>query len=176
VPRKAEGMPKPRRQSPTTGDDSDYAYFFGDYLDEGYRPRQPQEVKELPPIENTLSTSTSLSDHLQWQLSLQAFDETTRTSATRSSAISTMTGIWWPRWTKSPRWAAGSADEVEKCWAWCRGSIRSAWRPRDLQECLCCSCATSGRRLRRPRRSSPSISGCCRTTRCGHRQEARDDH
>src|SRR6267142_2532854 len=25
-------------------DDADYAYFFGEYLDEGYRPRQPQEV------------------------------------------------------------------------------------------------------------------------------------
>ena len=38
-----------------TWDDQDYEYFFGDYLDDGYRPRAPQEVKELPPIENTLS-------------------------------------------------------------------------------------------------------------------------
>src|SRR6267378_2475536 len=55
-----------------TWDDSDYEYFFGDYLDDGYRPRTPQEVKELPPIENTLSTSASLSDHLMWQLSMQS--------------------------------------------------------------------------------------------------------
>src|SRR3990167_4509209 len=27
-------------------DDSDYEYFFGDYLDDGYRPRAPQEIKE----------------------------------------------------------------------------------------------------------------------------------
>src|SRR5437667_7874185 len=53
-------------------DDQDYEYFFGDYLDDGYRPRAPQEVKELPPIENTLSTSSSLSDHLMWQLSMQS--------------------------------------------------------------------------------------------------------
>ncbi len=52
-------------------DDADYEYFFGDYLDDSYRPRAPQEVKELPPIENTLSTSSSLTDHLEWQLSLQ---------------------------------------------------------------------------------------------------------
>src|SRR5438105_4485545 len=52
-------------------DDQDYEYFFGDYLDDGYRPRAPQEVKELPPIENTLSTTSSLSDHLLWQLSMQ---------------------------------------------------------------------------------------------------------
>src|SRR5512136_1889510 len=57
-----------------TWDDDDYEYFFGDYLDEGYRPRTPQEIKELPPIENTLSTSSSLADHLAWQLSLQVDD------------------------------------------------------------------------------------------------------
>src|SRR5256714_4988692 len=59
---------------PDTWDDQDYEYFFGDYLDDGYRPRAPQEVKELPPIENTLSTTSSLSDHLMWQLSMQTDD------------------------------------------------------------------------------------------------------
>src|SRR5689334_13867920 len=54
-----------------TWDDQDYEYFFGDYLDDGYRPRAPQEVRELPPIENTLSTASSLSDHMMWQLSMQ---------------------------------------------------------------------------------------------------------
>jgi RNA polymerase sigma-54 factor len=59
-------------------DDADYEYFFGDYLDDGYRSRTPAEVKELPPIENTLSTAASLSDHLMWQLSLQTEDEKLR--------------------------------------------------------------------------------------------------
>ena len=57
-----------------TWDDADYESFFGDYLDDGYRPRTPTEVKELPPIENTLSTAGSLADHLLWQLSLQTHD------------------------------------------------------------------------------------------------------
>src|SRR3982750_3846262 len=61
-----------------TWDEQDYEYFFGDYLDDGYRPRAPQEVKELPPIENTLSTSSSLSDHLMWQLSMQTADASLR--------------------------------------------------------------------------------------------------
>src|SRR6185503_7887259 len=70
---------EPERQEAATNktdswDDQDYEYFFGDYLDDGYRPRAPQEVKELPPIENTLSTSSSLSDHLLWQLSMQTDD------------------------------------------------------------------------------------------------------
>src|SRR5207302_852824 len=63
------------QQKTDTWDDQDYEYFFGDYLDDGYRPRAPQEVKELPPIENTLSTASSLTDHLMWQLSMQT-DET----------------------------------------------------------------------------------------------------
>src|SRR5215831_1251084 len=65
----AEPQQQPNKTD--TWDDQDYEYFFGDYLDDGYRPRAPQEVKELPPIENTLSTSSSLADHLIWQLSMQ---------------------------------------------------------------------------------------------------------
>ncbi len=77
---------EPEKEAPRTDtsaktdawDDADYEYFFGDYLDEGYRPRTPQEIKELPPIENTLSTASSLADHLMWQLSLQIDDELMR--------------------------------------------------------------------------------------------------
>src|SRR5438128_12694094 len=69
---KAETQEKANKTD--TWDDQDYEYFFGDYLDDGYRPRAPQEVKELPPIENTLSTTSSLSDHLMWQLSMQTDD------------------------------------------------------------------------------------------------------
>src|SRR6187402_2974107 len=71
-----EAEKKPEKDE--SWDDADYEYFFGEYLDEGYRPRQPQEVKELPPIENTLSTKSSLSDHLMWQLNLQTTDELMR--------------------------------------------------------------------------------------------------
>jgi RNA polymerase sigma-54 factor len=66
---------QPSAEKADTWDDADYEYFFGDYLDDGYRSRTPSEVKELPPIENTLSTASSLADHLMWQLSLQTEDE-----------------------------------------------------------------------------------------------------
>jgi RNA polymerase sigma-54 factor len=75
---KAESEEKPATEKTDSWDDSDYEYFFGDYLDDGYRSRTPTEVKELPPIENTLSTSSSLSDHLLWQLSLQTEDDLLR--------------------------------------------------------------------------------------------------
>ncbi len=76
-PEKEAASPTPAAKN-DTWDDADYEYFFGDYLDEGYRPRTPQEIKELPPIENTLSTASSLSDHLAWQLSLQVDDDLLR--------------------------------------------------------------------------------------------------
>ena len=75
---KADPDPEPTREKQDTWDDADYEYFFGDYLDDGYRPRAPREIKDLPPIENTLSTTSSLSDHLLWQLSLRTSDELLR--------------------------------------------------------------------------------------------------
>src|SRR6266496_2028032 len=48
-------------------DDQDYEYFFGDYLDDGYRPRAPQEVKELT-VESVFSIGgSSLTDHVMWE-------------------------------------------------------------------------------------------------------------
>ena len=73
----AESPDAPAADGQDTWEDADYEYFFGDYLDDGYRARTPTEFKELPPIENTLSTGTSLSDHLLWQLRMQADDELT---------------------------------------------------------------------------------------------------
>src|SRR4026207_337031 len=42
-----------------TWDDADYAYFFGEYLDDGYRARQPQEVQERPPVHNTVPSHSA---------------------------------------------------------------------------------------------------------------------
>src|SRR3954468_11259152 len=69
---------KPTTEKSDQWDDADYEYFFGDYLDDGYKSRAPSEVKELPPIENTLSSAGSLSDHLIWQLSLQTENDVLR--------------------------------------------------------------------------------------------------
>lgn len=74
----AEAAEKKAEEKGDTWDDADYEYFFGEYLDDGYRPRQAIEVRELPPIENTLSSKGSLADHLTWQLDLQTTDEALR--------------------------------------------------------------------------------------------------
>jgi RNA polymerase sigma-54 factor len=117
-------------------DDSDYEYFFGDYLDDGYRPRTPQEVKELPPIENTLSTSTSLSDHLMWQLSMQSDDE--RLRAIGTAIIGNV---------DDDGYLVASLDEIAGMGPWPVSDVEQALQliqrfdptgvaARDLQECL----------------------------------------
>src|SRR5688572_3798331 len=117
-------------------DDQDYEYFFGEYLDEGYRPRQPQEVKELPPIENTLSTKGSLADHLMWQLNLQSSDDTIR-----SIGAAIIGNI------DDDGYLVASVDEIAALGGWDLTAVEKALEyvqafdpvgvgARDLQECL----------------------------------------
>ncbi len=117
-------------------DDADYEYFFGDYLDDGYRSRAPQEVKELPPIENTLSTSSSLTDHLEWQLSLQ-----TEAEAIREIGEAIIGNL------DDDGYLVASVDEIASMGPWPIDEVERALRliqsfdpigvaARDLQECL----------------------------------------
>ena len=126
----------PKNQKDEPWDDSDFEYFFGDYLDDGYRPRAPQEVKELPPIENTLSTPTSLSDHLIWQLSLQTDDDLAREIG--SAVIGNL---------DEDGYLVASVDEIAAMGSWPIAEVERALRlvqgfdpigvaARDLQECL----------------------------------------
>src|SRR5512136_1146154 len=126
----------PKEQKPDVWDDQDYEYFFGDYLDDGYRPRAQQEIKELPPIENTLSTSTSLSDHLLWQLSIQTDDDALREIGTAIVGNLDDDG-----------YLVASVDEIASMGTWTVEDVTralalvQAFDPigvaaRDLQECL----------------------------------------
>ena len=119
-------------------DDADYEYFFGDYLDDGYRPRAPQEVKELPPIENTLSTSSSLTDHLEWQLSLQTDTDTENIREIGEAIIGNL---------DDDGYLVASVDEIASMGPWPVDDVERALRliqgfdpigvaARDLQECL----------------------------------------
>lgn len=72
-----DGKPELEPKRDDSMNEIDYESFFSDYLDEGYRPRTSYEIPELPPIENTLSTTASLADHLDWQLRMAPADEKT---------------------------------------------------------------------------------------------------
>jgi RNA polymerase sigma-54 factor len=53
--------------------------FFEDYFDDGAERRmRPSETPEMPPIENTLTESPDLYDHLLWQLRMTVSDELLR--------------------------------------------------------------------------------------------------
>ncbi len=128
--------PDPPAHKQDTWDDADYEYFFGEYLDEGYRPKAPREFKELPPIENTLSTATSLSDHLTWQLSLLTNDQMLREIGTAIVGNVDDDG-----------YLAASIEEIATMGDWPESEVErvldvvQAFDPvgvaaRDLQECL----------------------------------------
>ena len=131
---------KPADQQPAdkgdAWDDADYEYFFGDYLDDGYRSRTPSEVKELPPIENTLSTAASLSDHLLWQLSLQTDDD--RLKEIGRAIIGNL---------DDDGYLVASVEEIAAMGEWSVADVERALQhvqtfdpigvaARDLQECL----------------------------------------
>ncbi len=131
-----EAEAKAQADKTDSWDDADYEYFFGDYLDDGYRPRAPQEVKELPPIENTLSTSSSLTDHLEWQLSLQ-----TEAEAIRKIGEAIIGNL------NDDGYLVASVDEIASMGPWPVDDVEAALRliqgfdpigvaARDLQECL----------------------------------------
>src|SRR5947207_11455821 len=121
---------------PDTWDDQDYEYFFGDYLDDGYRPRAPQEVKELPPIENTLSTASSLADHLMWQLSMQSDEPLTREIG--SAIIGNLDDDGYLVASSEELAAMGPwpVDQVERALKLVQGFDPTGVAARDLQECL----------------------------------------
>jgi len=134
APEKAE--PDLQSNKPETWDDQDYEYFFGEYLEDSYRPRAQQEIKELPPIENTLSTSSSLADHLMWQLSMQTNDPLLRDIG--SAVVGNL---------DDDGYLVASFDELAAMGPWNVADVERALRliqsfdpvgvaARDLQECL----------------------------------------
>ena len=52
-------------------DEVDYGREFQDYLDPGYKTQEIEFKDDAPSFDQFLSKSTSLTDHLEWQLNLQ---------------------------------------------------------------------------------------------------------
>ena len=127
---------KPDTEKKDTWDDQDYEYFFGDYLDDGYRPRTPTEVKELPPIENTLSSSASLSDHLLWQLSMQTDDPLVREIGEAIIGNLDDDGTLVATVEELASMGPWAIEEVERALSVIQGFDPVGVAARDLQECL----------------------------------------
>ena len=117
-------------------EDNDYEYFFNDYMDDGYRSRVPTEVKELPPIENTLSTSASLTDHLEWQLSLTTDDPDDRAIGTAIIGNLDDDGYLVASVSEIAQMGPWPIDRVEQLLRLVQGFDPTGVAARDLQECL----------------------------------------
>jgi RNA polymerase sigma-54 factor len=135
---------KPSVEKTDQWDDADYEYFFGDYLDDGYRSRTPAEVKELPPIENTLSSAASLADHLMWQLSLQS--ETEKVKGIGDAKLREIGGAIIGN-LDDDGYLVASVEEIAAMGEWPVADVERALQhvqtfdpigvaARDLQECL----------------------------------------
>jgi RNA polymerase sigma-54 factor len=62
--------------------DAEFESYFQEYFDDGFRSSAP-ERKDVPSLENTLSSPPSLWDHLGWQANLTFFDPADRDIAER---------------------------------------------------------------------------------------------
>jgi RNA polymerase sigma-54 factor len=73
----AQAAPEAEREKPDDPlKEIEVERFFEDYFsDTGERRMRPSEVPEVPPIENTLTESLDLYDHLLWQLRMTETDE-----------------------------------------------------------------------------------------------------
>ena len=110
--------------------------------------------------------SSSLADHLSWQLSLQTDDSVIREIG--EAIIGNL---------DDDGYLVASLDELAGDGAvagragraassrWCRASIRSASPRATCRNACCCRSGTSGSKARPPRASSPSICARCRTIR-----------
>jgi RNA polymerase sigma-54 factor len=76
-----EAAPEEPKEEPERKDaleEIEIEKFFEDYFDDGDRRRtRPSEVPEMPPLENTLTESPDLYDHLLWQFHMSVSDELT---------------------------------------------------------------------------------------------------
>jgi RNA polymerase sigma-54 factor len=69
----AESGAEEAREQTDSQEDLEFETYFQEYIDDGFRSF-PQEKREIPSLENTLSKSSSLWDHLNWQANLTFFD------------------------------------------------------------------------------------------------------
>ena len=138
--------PSQEKEQQDSWEDADYEYFFGDYLDDGYRPRVPREFKEQRPIENTLSTRSSLADHLTWQLSLQTGDDDPLVREIGSAIIGNLDddGYLVASIEEIAEMGTWPLSEVERVLGILQGFDPVGVAARDLQECLLLQVAQLG--------------------------------
>ncbi len=131
----AEKAEKAERDDPLK--DLDIERFFQDYLDDADRPRtRSAEVPELPPIENTLTDSPDLYDHLTWQLHMSVSDELLVEIADAIIHNLDEDGLLRTSLAEIADMGPFPLAEVERALAVVQGFDPAGVAARDLRECL----------------------------------------
>ena len=117
--------------------DIDIDKFFEDYLDEReFRRTRSSEIPEMPPIENTLTESPDLYDHLSWQLRMSVSDELALEIGEAIIHNLDEDGMLRASLEEIANMGPYAATEVEKALATLQGLDPPGVAARDLTECL----------------------------------------
>jgi len=115
----------------------DVEKFFEDYLDDGRERRvRSSEIPEMPPIENTLTETPDLYDHLLWQLNMSDADEVVREIGEAIIQNLDEDGMLRASIDEIANMGPFPLEEVEKALCVVQGLDPSGVAARDLTECL----------------------------------------
>ena len=133
----AQQEAKEERERDDPLNDIDVEKFFEDYLDDGRERRvRSSEIPEMPPIENTLTETPDLYDHLLWQLHMSASDELTREIGEAIIQNLDEDGMMRASVDEIANMGPFSIEDVEKALGVIQGLDPSGVAARDLTECL----------------------------------------
>jgi RNA polymerase sigma-54 factor len=113
----------------------DFGSFFDEYLDPGYRSPASEAI-EKPSFETFLATPTNLSDHLNWQLSLQNTSDRVGEAARLIIGNLNDDGYMTVSLEEVAAEAGVSHDDAQTALALVQSFDPPGIAARDLQECL----------------------------------------
>jgi RNA polymerase sigma-54 factor len=117
--------------------DIDVDKFFEDYLDDrDQRRTRAADIPEMPPIENTLTETPDLYDHLTWQLHMAVSDELTLEIGDAIIQNLDADGLLRASVDEVANMGPFAMDEVEKALCIIQGLDPAGVAARDLAECL----------------------------------------
>ena len=135
-------------------DDSDYEYFFGDYLDDGYRPRVADRGQGAA-ADREHAVDQPLADRPPRVAAVAARPTTTTVRDIGDAIIGNLDDDGLPGRlgrARSRRWGRGRSSRSRTCCARSRASTRSASPPATCRSASRCRSGTSGSRARRSER------------------------
>jgi RNA polymerase sigma-54 factor len=128
----------PETEAPNPFDEFDFGSFFTQYLDTGAERAASSEREEIekPSFEKFLSSSSSLSDHLTWQLSVSISTETVRKIAESIIGNLDENGYLTATLEEIAQVGPYSMEDVEEALTMVQEFDPPGVAARDLRECL----------------------------------------